>query len=249
MSALSTPTPGPPRSAVVPVAAAALAVTVAVLFALLAVSTPRGGTGTAPAAGSADGLTGETTEGATVELAPIVDAWPDVYTTTGTKSEPLYVEHITSTRDGDIFALRIEVVAQGDAALGTQLSAVRVGTDGRIEWLAGCTKSATACADDPALRGFLSAATIRSALDRGSLPATATTRTLHGTAVVCIADRALHPAAPPAAIDLQPCFSRSTGAMLGHYSDASAAFVGATLAAGFVDTPHPDPDLIGEFIS
>jgi len=244
MSEVSTPAFGLARTAVLAAATAALVV---VLLALLTITTAGRGGAALPAPGHVGAAS--PAEGSTVDLAPIVEAWPSTYTTTGTKSEPLYVEHITSTRDGDVFALHIEVIAQGDSALGTQLSAVRVATDGRIEWLAGCSKSGAACADDPELRGFLSAATVRSALDRGALPATATARTLHGTAVVCIADSALHPAAPPATIDLQPCFSRSTGAMLGHYSDASGSFVGATLAVGFVDAPQSDPDLIGEFSS
>ncbi|MFD1712985.1 hypothetical protein ACFSBZ_00725 [Amnibacterium flavum] len=192
---------------------------------------------------------GVVADGTIVDLAPIAAAWPDEYTVAGTKSEPLYVEHITSTRDGDVFALSIEVVAQGDTALGTQLSAVRVRDDGRIEWLAGCTKTASVCADDPALRGFLSAAAVRAAIDRGALPAAGVARTLHGTAAVCIADGALHPAAPPATTDLDPCFSRVSGALVGHYSDASGSFVGPTLSRGFSEATGADRDLIDSLIS
>lgn len=188
-------------------------------------------------------------EGATVPLAPIVAAWPSQYTVVGTKSEPLYVEHITSTRDGDVFALRIEVIAQGDSALGTQVSAVRVQGDGSIEWLAGCTKDASGCADDPALRGFLSAAVVEAAVREGRTPDSASARTLHGVPVVCVRDELLHPDAPPAMTDLQPCFSRSTGALLGHYSPAGSAFVGATLAEGLAQTIRADTGLIDSLVS
>jgi hypothetical protein len=191
------------------------------------------------AAGGADG-TGER------ELAPIVAAWPDAYTVTGTKSEPLYTERIAATRDGDRFALRIEAISQGDAALGVQRSAVAVGADGSVAWTGGCTKTAAACSDDPALRGFLASAALASLAARDRLPETGTVRTLHGTPVVCVDDAALHPDAAPAAVPLDPCFSVATGAVLGHWSADSAAFVGPTLAPGFREHPEPDAALLAE---
>ncbi len=176
-------------------------------------------------------------DGTAIALAPVVAAWPDGYAVTGTKSEPLYVEHITSTRTGDRYALTIEVVAQGDTPLGVQRSAVQLGDDGAVQWIDGCTKPAAQCSDDPGLRGFLSQAALLGALERGVLPADATgvARTLHGHPVVCVSDRALHPADPPVVEGLDPCFSISTGALLGHWSTPSAAFVGPTLAEGLVD--------------
>jgi len=178
-----------------------------------------------------------------VDLADVVAAWPSSYTVRGSKSEPLYTEHVTSTRQGDVFAVVVEVVSQGDAALGTQRTAVRVGPDGRVQWLQGCTKNAAACADDPALRGFASAAALLSAQRRGHPPATGTVRAIDGEPVVCLDDDALHPAAP-GLTDLQPCFSRSTGALLGHWSDASGAFVGPSLFEITSETAVPDTDLL-----
>jgi hypothetical protein len=179
-------------------------------------------------------------DGTAVALAPIVAAWPDGYAVSGTKSEPLYVEHIASTRAGDRYALTIEVVAQGDSPLGVQRSAVQLGEDGVVRWVDGCTKPAVQCSGDPGLRGFLSQAALLGALQRGVLPADATgvARTLHGHPVVCVSDRALHPADPPVVDGLDPCFSISTGALLGHWSTTSAAFVGPTLAEGLVDEPR-----------
>jgi len=196
-------------------------------------------------ADSAERRTG--TAPAAVSLAPIVQSWGAGYTVVGQKSEPLYTERISSTRDGDVFAVRIEAIAQGDAPLGVQESAVRVDADGTVEWLAGCTAGAS-CADDPAVRGFLSGATVLSMERQGRLPATATQRMLHSVAVLCLPDAALHPDAPPAVSDLQPCFSRQTGALLGHYSPASEAFVGPTLASGFEVTPAPDRRLIASIV-
>ncbi|WP_382306925.1 hypothetical protein [Herbiconiux sp. UC225_62] len=181
-----------------------------------------------------------TVDGAEIALAPIVAAWPQGYTVTGTKSEPLYVEHITSTRDGDLYSVTIDVVAQGDSPLGVQKSAVRLTSDGGIRWIDGCTKTAADCLDDPGLRGFLSQAALLGALERHVLTADATgvARTLHGHPVVCVTDAALHPDAPPVVEGLDPCFSISTGALLGHWSTPSAAFVGPTLAEGLVDRPR-----------
>ncbi|MGA1838140.1 hypothetical protein VD659_14555 [Herbiconiux sp. 11R-BC] len=189
----------------------------------------------APVAGSPADPASAPAEGQPVALAPIVAAWPEAYTVTGTKSEPLYVEHITSTRTGAAFSVTIDVVAQGDSPLGTQNSQVELGADGSIRWTGGCTKPAAECADDPALRGFLSEAAVLSAARRGFLPAEGVARTLHGHPVVCVSDAALHPDAPPAVASLDPCFSMSTGALLGHWSSASSAFVGPTLAEGLVD--------------
>ncbi len=169
----------------------------------------------------------------TVELAPLVAGWNSHWQVTGAKSEPLYTERIDVRRDGDAFQARIEVIGQGDTALGTQLSAVSVDAAGTIAWTEGCTKSAADCADDPQLRGFLATAALISLDRQGRLPATGTARTLHGTPVVCVSDAALHPDAAAADVRLDPCFDRATGAVLAHWSPDSAAFVGATLAPGF----------------
>ncbi len=171
-----------------------------------------------------------------VPLAPLVDAWPASYTVVGAKSEPLYTEHIRISRDADEFRVRIDVRAQGDAALGIQESAVRLGADGVVSWDAGCVKSAELCADDTALRGFLATAALLGLARQDRLPATGTPRELHGTDVVCVSDAELHPDAAAATVRLDPCFDRATGAVLAHWSPDSAAFVGATLAPGFTVT-------------
>ncbi|MEV7692154.1 hypothetical protein AB0N73_02355 [Microbacterium sp. NPDC089189] len=171
-----------------------------------------------------------------VELATVVASWPAAYEATGMKSEPLYTEHIAVSRDDDTFRVRIEVLGQGDAALGTQDSTVRVADDGTVSWVSGCTKTPALCADDTQLRGFLATAALVGLDRQGRLPATGTARDLHGTAVVCVADADLHPDAAPATVRLDPCFDRATGAVVGHYSPGSDAFVGATLAPGFTVT-------------
>jgi hypothetical protein len=212
------------------------------------------GAGIASASGLADGgaATAPTSSTAIapdpsqVPLAPIVDRWPDQYAVTGGKSEPLYTERITLSRDGDLFALRIEAIAQGDEPLGTQRGEVRVLDDGAVTWVAGCTKSAADCADDPALRGFLTTAALVGLERSGRLPETATARTLHDTPVVCVADDAVHPNAAPSIAGLDPCFSLATGALLGHWSTASTAFVGPTLAAGFTEASVADDALFAE---
>lgn len=176
-------------------------------------------------------------DGTVVPLAPIVAGWPEGYTVTGTKSEALYVEHITSARAGSEFSLTIDVKSQGRSALGVQTSRVEVLPGGGVRWVDGCTKTAADCLDDPGLRGFLTQAALLAAERRGELPETAVARTLHGHPVVCVSDVALHPASPPVIEGLDPCFSVSTGAVLGHYSLPSEAFVGPTLAEGLSDTP------------
>lgn len=176
-------------------------------------------------------------DGSEVALAPILESWPEGYTVTGTKSEPLYVEHITSTRDGALYRLTIDVKSQGESALGVQTGEVALEADGRIRWIDGCTKTAAECLDDPGLRGFLSQAALLAAERTGTLPATGVSRTLHGHPVVCVSDLALHPDAPPTVDGLDPCFSIATGALLGHYSTDSDAFVGPTLADGLSDLP------------
>jgi len=212
--------------------AAGAAIAVAAVGVLVASHALAAPSGAAPADGTA------------VALAPVVAGWPDAYTVTGAKSEPLYTEHIAVTRDGDRFALRIDAVSQGDAALGTQRAAVAVTPDGRVAWTSGCVKDAAACASDPALRGFLATAALEALAARDALPATGVARTVHGARVVCVDDAALHPDASAAAVALDPCFSIGTGAVLAHFSAASDAFVGATLAPGFRESPEPDPLLL-----
>lgn len=183
-----------------------------------------------------------------VALAPIVAGWPNSYSVLGSKSEPLYTERITFSRDGDLFALRIEVIAQGDTALGTQRGAVRVAGDGTITWVAGCAKDAALCADDPALRGFLTTAALVGLERTGRLPEGGAARVLHDTPVVCVDDDSVHPDTAPSLAGLDPCFSIETGALLGHWSDASAAFVGPTLAPGFTETNERDDVLFAEVL-
>lgn len=183
-----------------------------------------------------------------VALAPIVATWPDSYTVVGTKSEPLYTERIAYTREGDLFVLRIEAIAQGDSPLGTQRGAVRVADDGTVSWMSGCVKNASACADDTALRGFLTTAALVGLERTGRLPEVGTARALHETPVVCVDDDDVHPDASPSTAGLDPCFSVATGALLGHWSAASAAFVGPTLAPGFVETLGVDRALVTEVL-
>lgn len=194
---------------------------------------------TASVAAAANGPTADRPE--LRDFATIVDAWPDSYTVTATKSEPGYVEHITTSRDGDAFALRIALEAQGSNAGGTSLATVQVGADGAVRWTSGC--AAADCEDDQTLRGFLATASVLSAAREGRLPATAVIRRLGDHEVACVADGDLFPGATSRA-QLDPCFSVQTGAVLGHYSDVNATFVGATMAPGSIaESGSPDTDL------
>lgn len=229
-------------------ARAGKATVAAAALALLVVGASAVGAGIANASGNVDVEPVGAAVAREVGLASIVAEWPDSYSVVGGKSEPLYTERITFSRDDDLFALRIEVIAQGDTALGTQRGAVRVAAAGTVTWVAGCTKDAAACADDPALRGFLTTAALIGLERTGRLPETGTARALHGTPVVCVDDDAVHPDSAPSIAGLDPCFSVATGALLGHWSAASAAFVGPTLAAGFAETGERDDALFAEVL-
>ena len=215
-------------------------------FALLVAGAVVAGAGIANASGNTEATSVSANPTGEVALAPIVADWPDSYSVVGSKSEPLYTERISFSRDHDLFALRIEVIAQGDTALGTQQGAVRVTSDGTITWISGCTKDAAACQDDTALRGFLTTAALVGLERSGRMPDTGTARTLHGTPVVCVDDNAAHPDSAPSIAGLDPCFSIATGALLGHWSAASAAFVGPTLAPGFAETSERGDALFDE---
>lgn len=172
-----------------------------------------------------------------VALAPIVSGWPDEFAVVGTKAEPLYTERISFARSGDDFTLTIEVLSQGNAALGTQTSAVAVDAD-TVRWVEGCTKTDALCQNDTTLRGFLTTALVVAADRAGTLPASGVVRDLHGTDVVCVDDADLYPT--PSTVALHPCFDIASGAVLGQWSPDSHAFVGATLADGFhITTPAP----------
>ncbi|MBF4571210.1 hypothetical protein ITJ64_01625 [Herbiconiux sp. VKM Ac-1786] len=228
-----TPLPtGAVRPAALALGLVAMAVASVVVLAA-APSRAEAPTAAATITGSAAATTAA--DGSAVALAPLLATWPDAYRVTGTKSEPLYVEHITSTRTGDDYALTIDVVAQGNSPLGVQSSSVHLDADGTVRWVDGCTKAPERCADDPGLRGFLSQAALLAAERRGGLPEWGVARTLHGHPVVCVSDAGLHPLDPPTVVTLDPCFSTATGALLGHWSSDSDAFVGPTLAEGLVD--------------
>ena len=170
-------------------------------------------------------------------LAPIVASWPDEFAVVGTKAEPLYTERISFARSSEDFTLEIEVLSQGNAALGTQTSAVAVEGD-TVRWVEGCPKTDALCQDDTTLRGFLTTALVVAADRAGTLPASGVIRNLHGTDVVCIDDADLYPT--PSTVALHPCFDIASGAVLGQWSPDSHAFVGATLADGFhITTPAP----------
>ncbi len=222
----------------------------AVAVALAALTLTSSWSSAATEATSATGATGatEATSATDVALAPLVAAWPASYVVTGTKAEPLYTERIRVERLGDTFTLRIEALSQGNAALGTQHSTVRVSESGAVIWQSGCTKDAEACADDTTLRGFLTTALLVAQGRAGTLPATGTSRDFFGASVVCIDDTALHPNDPPV-VRLDPCVDPRTGAVLAHWSEDSHAFVGATLARGYriaspaLLSPAPSPSL------
>lgn len=174
------------------------------------------------------------------DLAAVVAQWPESYLVTGTKSEPFYVEHITIERAGSRFELIIDVRAQGEAALGVQHDVVTVDSDGALLRATACPAERAGCLTEP-VRGFLSAASLLVAERQGRLPATGIIRAFGGTEVICVADSDLHPAASAVAAVADPCFSVATGAVLAHWSSASAAFTAATLAPDFVE--HiPDGD-------
>ena len=194
-------------------------------------------------AGGSGSTAAPAAEERTVPLDRLIAGWPTSYTVTATKSEPQYVEHITTTRDGDRFALEIVIQAQGSSAGGSSLAEVAVSTEGIVSWTTGCSEPD--CSDDNSVRGFLAAAALLSADREDRLPATAVLRQLGDHEVACVSDSELFPASAATALArLDPCFSVETGAVLGHYSIVNAAFVGPTMSAGSIaETVVPSPAL------
>ncbi len=169
---------------------------------------------------------------APVALAQLVEKWPASWTVTGTHSEATYVEHITITRRGDVFVLRIGVTAQGSQSGGTWIRSVRVGAAGSVSDLdpAGCAGD---CAALDGMRGYLAAAVLLAVHRAGAGPATGVLRAFGSRSVVCVAGETLYAAAgtPVASgtLALDPCFDRATGAVLAQYAPALGTFGGPTL--------------------
>lgn len=184
------------------------------------------------ACGSSAGPGGAGQSAAQVELAAVVARWPPVWTVTGTHSEATYVEHIRVTRRAEDFQLTIDVTAQGAQAGGRWSRTVRVGGQGAVVDLdpAGCAGN---CTELDSMRGYLAAAVLLALHRSGTGPTSGVVRKFGPRSVICVAGDALYAAAgtpvAPGAVVLDPCFDRTTGAVVAQYAPMLGTFGGPTL--------------------
>jgi hypothetical protein len=166
------------------------------------------------------------TEGdaATVDLDSVVAGWEEDFTVRAAKTEPTFIERMVYGRMGDLLVL------DASSSVGEFGRIVlEVGDDGAIRALV-CPEG-TNCAG-PWTTGFLSTVAVLSAFRQGRLDgeAAATVARFAGRDIVCVPAEVLGAANP----HLDPCFDRSTGAVLAHRHRSDGSF----------DGPTPDPESV-----
>lgn len=158
------------------------------------------------------------TTSAPVQLVDVVASWTGSYTVTGTKTEPTYIEHVTITRNNDVFTVAGGAMVNMDPSV----ESVRLGTDGSIEHVV--CPAAMDCTTPRPLTGFLATASVLSAARSGRLTGTVIPQSFGNRTVVCV------PAEQIGVVDpvLDPCLDLETGAVLAQRHRRSGTYDGPT---------------------
>lgn len=153
-----------------------------------------------------------------VRLAEIAASWTTSYTVTGTKTEPTYIEHVTITRNDDVFT----VAGGAMVHMEPSVESVRLGNDGAIEHVV-CPVSMD-CSTPRPLTGFLATASVLSAARSGRLHGTVIPQSFGDRTVVCVPAEQIGVDDPV----LDPCLDIETGAVLAQRHRRSGTYDGPT---------------------
>jgi len=159
----------------------------------------------------------------TVDLAAWESRLPSVFAVSGIKTEPTYEEAIDIRREGDVFT--VIGGAPGWAKRATE--SVRVTGDGTI--LERCASDPT-CGITATPAGFLATALLVSAARRHRLHGQVVAVPFGARMVVCVPAETLGVPLPI----FDPCFDRTTGAVLAQRHRLSGRFDGPSLDAASV---------------
>lgn len=159
-----------------------------------------------------------------MDVAAWVATWPSDFTVEGGKSEPTYVEAISITRHGDVFAALGGAPAWQDRSLET----VAVDRAGGLH--AGTCPTSVICRDAKPAVDFLASAALLAAY-RAHRPLGRATPTAYGEReVLCLPAERIGVAEAV----LDPCFDLATGAVLAQRSRLDGRFDGPSLDPGSI---------------
>ena len=153
-----------------------------------------------------------------VELVDVAATWTQSYTVTGIKTEPTYIEHVTITRNDDVFT----VAGGAMVHMEPSVESVRLDDSGRIEHIV--CPAAMDCTTPRPLTGFLATASVLSAARSGRLTGSVIPQTFGNRTVVCVPAEQIGVADPV----LDPCLDLETGAVLAQRHRRSGTYDGPT---------------------
>lgn len=159
-----------------------------------------------------------TTAAEPVDLAALAASWTESYRVTGIKTEPTYVEHVTITRDNDVFT----VAGGAMVHMEPSIESVRLADDGSVEHLV--CPAAMDCSTPRPLTGFLATASVLSAARTGRLTGTVFPQAFGDRTVVCVPAEQIGVDDPV----LDPCLDIETGAVLAQRHRRSGTYDGPT---------------------
>ncbi len=160
----------------------------------------------------------ESTAPRAVDLADVAAGWTEAFTVTGTKTEPTYIEHVTITRDNNVFT----VAGGAMVHMEPSIESVRLDDDGTIEHVV--CPAAMDCTTSRPLTGFLATASVLSAARSGRLTGTVIPQSFGNRTVVCVPAEQIGVAEPV----LDPCLDIETGAVLAQRHRRSGMYDGPT---------------------
>lgn len=161
---------------------------------------------------------GDTATPRAVDLADVAAGWTEPFTVTGTKTEPTYIEHVTITRDANVFT----VAGGAMADMEPSIESVRLDDDGTIEHVV--CPAAMDCTSPRPLTGFLATASVLSAARSGRLTGTVIPQSFGDRTVVCVPAEQIGVVEPV----LDPCLDIETGAVLAQRHRRSGTYDGPT---------------------
>lgn len=154
----------------------------------------------------------------TIDLRSWVLSWPDHYAVSGKKFELAYIQAIDIRRDGNVFS----VTGGAPSWIERWTQTVTVSPAGVLE---NATCGTSPCAGIAHPSGYLASATMLALARTKKLTGHGDLRQFGSRQVVCVPGEVLGFAQPL----LDPCFDRTTGAVLAQWQRTSGRFDGPSL--------------------
>jgi hypothetical protein len=158
-------------------------------------------------------------QAAPIDLARWASGLPPRFSVHGVKTEPTYQEIVDIRREGDVFTL----VGGAPAWAERSQESIVVARDGGLRY--GLCPAGLSCDVSPVPTGFLATALLVSTVRRGRLHGAGATATFGGREIVCVPAERIGIKRPL----FDPCFDRTTGAVLAQRHRLTGQFDGPSL--------------------